>query len=485
MAVKKEKAGVEDIEFGTGKVQQYRNGQLVDITQINASHIPIDDDDASWGNIGDVVDGLTNHIEDKDNPHGTTKTHIGLSEVDNTSDMDKPVSTAVQAALDSKLGSAETAFDSFRLNGMNEFELPISTQTKAYVDAADNDRYAKSEHIAESEGSQDAGKPIILNQMGKVDVSMLDVQAMYIVGSFTPVSTAEYPDTTGETHGAMWSITGVDASSGYTFTGGDLAGLTGYNGDYMVYGTSSWLLIEGNLSETEFYKLNGSQSITAPFAGGGQQIKNIAPASEAGDAVEYSQIVQLTDDYLELDGTNSMKAELDFGGFRGINIANGTLSDDACTVGQTQSLLAAHTGDMSNPHNVDKAQVGLGFVVSSGDGSAILANDGTYISTSTLSEWWTLPVPNGLSVLFKDSNGANVQGLSLSNSDVLELNETNIPLTIAGSSITVVGNTTNIPKSDTSLEANKGTKVNNIVVMTQAEYNSITPNADTLYFIVG
>lgn len=37
---------------------------------------------------------LTNHKNDKDNPHGVTKTQVGLGNVDNTADLDKPISTA-------------------------------------------------------------------------------------------------------------------------------------------------------------------------------------------------------------------------------------------------------------------------------------------------------------------------------------------------------------------------------------------------------
>lgn len=36
------------------------------------------------------------------NPHGTTKAHVGLGNVDNTSDLNKPISTATQTALDLK-----------------------------------------------------------------------------------------------------------------------------------------------------------------------------------------------------------------------------------------------------------------------------------------------------------------------------------------------------------------------------------------------
>lgn len=45
---------------------------------------------------------LANHVNDKNNPHEVTKTQIGLSNVDNTSDADKPVSSATQQALNMK-----------------------------------------------------------------------------------------------------------------------------------------------------------------------------------------------------------------------------------------------------------------------------------------------------------------------------------------------------------------------------------------------
>jgi len=45
---------------------------------------------------------LTNHITDFTNPHSVTKSQVGLGNVDNTSDADKPISTATQNALDLK-----------------------------------------------------------------------------------------------------------------------------------------------------------------------------------------------------------------------------------------------------------------------------------------------------------------------------------------------------------------------------------------------
>lgn len=46
------------------------------------------------------LDELTEHITDYNNPHRVTAEQIGLGNVDNTSDLDKPISTATQEALD-------------------------------------------------------------------------------------------------------------------------------------------------------------------------------------------------------------------------------------------------------------------------------------------------------------------------------------------------------------------------------------------------
>lgn len=52
---------------------------------------------------GIATAALEEHVADKSNPHQVTKDQVGLSNVDNTSDADKPISTAVQAALADKI----------------------------------------------------------------------------------------------------------------------------------------------------------------------------------------------------------------------------------------------------------------------------------------------------------------------------------------------------------------------------------------------
>ena len=48
---------------------------------------------------------INNHKEDTGNPHGVTAEQIGLGNVDNTSDLEKPISNAMQDVLDKKVDS--------------------------------------------------------------------------------------------------------------------------------------------------------------------------------------------------------------------------------------------------------------------------------------------------------------------------------------------------------------------------------------------
>ena len=53
-----------------------------------------------------AISNATTHITNTSNPHSVTKSQVGLGNADNTSDVNKPVSTATQTALDAKANEA-------------------------------------------------------------------------------------------------------------------------------------------------------------------------------------------------------------------------------------------------------------------------------------------------------------------------------------------------------------------------------------------
>lgn len=84
---------------------------------------------------------IKTHIEDTNNPHNVTKKQLDIENIDNTSDLDKPISTLTQEALDLKQAiidenlqtDAKTIVEAInelveKINDLNETILKLSSQ---------------------------------------------------------------------------------------------------------------------------------------------------------------------------------------------------------------------------------------------------------------------------------------------------------------------------------------------------------------------
>lgn len=85
------------------------NGSLMSWEQLTISDV-----DGLQDDLDDLQDQITtnkgtmdSHIANTSNPHQVTKAQVGLGNVDNTSDLDKPISTATETALDTKATPAD------------------------------------------------------------------------------------------------------------------------------------------------------------------------------------------------------------------------------------------------------------------------------------------------------------------------------------------------------------------------------------------
>ena len=96
-------------ELNTNKVDKVSGSSLVPDTEITKlADLPnktdLEDSIADAKKAGtDAQTNLTTHTSDTSNPHKVTKAQVGLGSVDNTADKDKPISTATQTALDTKV----------------------------------------------------------------------------------------------------------------------------------------------------------------------------------------------------------------------------------------------------------------------------------------------------------------------------------------------------------------------------------------------
>lgn len=105
--VTKKQVGLENVPNVATNDQEITYSEAAD----NANLTSGEKLSVAFGKIAKAVKSLISHLADKNNPHGVTKTDVGLGDVDNTSDANKPVSTLTQSAIDSCLQDAKDYCD--------------------------------------------------------------------------------------------------------------------------------------------------------------------------------------------------------------------------------------------------------------------------------------------------------------------------------------------------------------------------------------
>lgn len=73
---------------------------------------------------------IATHVADKQNPHEVTKAQVGLGNVDNTSDLDKPISTATQTALNEKASTTAVQAVTARVDTLESAVADRYTKTE-------------------------------------------------------------------------------------------------------------------------------------------------------------------------------------------------------------------------------------------------------------------------------------------------------------------------------------------------------------------
>ena len=147
-----------DIEVPVGEVIAliYSSGMIIDSFR-------------SWSS------GVTNHagllLDDGTNPHGTTKSDVGLNQVDNTSDLNKPISTLTQSALDNKLDKD--------ISTLPSVSLPLVDTDKVAVNRGGVDYSVNKSELASTE----LGKIRIVDKLGEVFTDLATANAY--VSTFT------------------------------------------------------------------------------------------------------------------------------------------------------------------------------------------------------------------------------------------------------------------------------------------------------------
>lgn len=85
-----------------GMITEYKSGTNINFAENEDGSVTISASGSISSEDSVARDAINNHKSDTSNPHNVTPAQIGLGNVDNTSDLDKPISTAVQKAIDNK-----------------------------------------------------------------------------------------------------------------------------------------------------------------------------------------------------------------------------------------------------------------------------------------------------------------------------------------------------------------------------------------------
>ena len=326
--------------------------------------------------VNSVRSDLSAHLQDYNNPHRVTKAGVGLDKVDNTSDLEKPISTATQAALNTlntNIELAKTEISNYTISGHKISENPILTKADVGLGNVDN--------------TADLEKPISHYTQDALD----ELEA---------------------------KIDSISQSSNDTLN----AHLQNFNNPHKVTKAQVGLDKVENLAPSEFPVSNATQeainnvteiinnhisdsenphNVTKDQIGLGSvtndaQVKRdemgvpggVATLDQEGK-VPSSQLPGFVDDVLEFSNVDEFPATGESGkiyvakdtnltyrwsGSRYIEIsASLALGETSSTAypgdkgKDTTDKLSAHLVDYNNPHKVDKAAVGLGNVDNTAD----------------------------------------------------------------------------------------------------------------------
>ena len=154
---------------------------------------------------------LNAHINDFENPHRVTKSQIGLADVDNTSDLNKPISTATQQAITNEIDRATSVEKSIQQsveetsqNLQNELDKKINISTSDTTQKLYNHIYndINNQTIVSSSGAD-------FNPMSEEDLPNSSYSSYFINNPMLQVIQNTYKDNQGNQ-----TLTSISQSSG-------------------------------------------------------------------------------------------------------------------------------------------------------------------------------------------------------------------------------------------------------------------------------
>ncbi len=282
-----------------------------------------------------IQEGLANHITDELNPHKVTPDQLNLGNVDNTSDIDKPVSTAQQTAIDLAVTDHNTSVTSH--TDIRNLISGLTTRLNALADSDDITLDQLSEIVAYIKSNRTLIESVTTN---KVNVSDFDEHTNDTIAHTNSSERANFIDAYNKRHThnnksiideitstlvESWNAAKTHADSTHARTDATKVEKSATNGNILIDGT-----------ETKVYAHpsgTNPHGTTKSDVGLGN-VPNVVTNDQTPTYTEATTLTKLS---------SGEKLSVAFG-----------------KISKAITDLIAHIGNQSNPHVVTKSQIGLG-----------------------------------------------------------------------------------------------------------------------------
>lgn len=280
--------------------------------------------------VPEIKSSLEDHLADHENPHQVTKAQVGLGNVDNTSDINKPISTAQSQKFNELSQSISDNSDTITnhiANKSNPHEVTkdqvgLGNVTNAGMDSSPID---KSTNYVTSGGV----KTYVDNSVSGVSSTITD----HIADKDNPHAVTKDQVGLGSVVNATMDPAPSQDSTNYVTSGG-----------VKTYVDSTVGTVSSELSSHEADYSN-PHKVTKGQVGLG----NVDNTSDADKPISTAQSQKFDE-------------------------LNESISENATSISD-------HVGNTSNPHNVTKDQVGLGSVVNATMDSAPTESSQNYVTS--------------------------------------------------------------------------------------------------------
>jgi len=350
---------------------------------------------------------VSSHISSTSNPHSVTATQVGLGNVDNTSDVNKPISTATQTALDLKADDADLTSHSGRtdnphsvtksqvglgnVDNTSDADKPISTATQNALDlkATVSDLNTEKGRIDAILDSSDADKDSfaeIVGLINSVDTTNDTAFAGFVTSSNAAQAVQDGRLTALETESGSIASEQSIQDGRLDALEADSSLSTHINDTSNPHSVTATQVGLGNVTNESKATMFTSPTFTGTVSGVSKAMVGLGNVDNTSDSAKpvstatqtalnlKATVVDLAVQTDRIDDLETFSSSLD-GGFV-------TEAELAAATGALETTISNHTSDTDNPHSVTATQVGLGNVTN--ESKATMFTSPTLTGTTTI-----------------------------------------------------------------------------------------------------